>query len=121
MGNSPARAAMLSEMLLALDFHLDKPKEIVIVTPKDQPRAADPFLTVFRKQHLPNRTFTVVEEGKALKTHDHFIPNAEGKIALNGQGTAYVCEKGICELPATNPETFAKQLATVVPFADTGH
>jgi len=33
-----------------------------------------------------------------------------GKTARRGQATAYVCERGACELPTTDPEVFAAQL-----------
>ncbi len=45
----------LSEMLLAVDFFFDKPKEIIIIAPTGKQVEAEPFLAEFRKQFLPNR------------------------------------------------------------------
>jgi uncharacterized protein YyaL (SSP411 family) len=39
------------------------------------------------------------------------IPSAAGKTARKGKGTAYVCRNGVCRLPATDLETFIRQLA----------
>ena len=45
------------------------------------------------------------------------MPLVEEKTALNGQVTAYVCERRVCELPTTKPEVFATQIAKVTPLA----
>ncbi|MBI2980790.1 MAG: thioredoxin domain-containing protein, partial [Deltaproteobacteria bacterium] len=103
----------LSEMLLALDFHLDKPKEIIIVTPEGKKAGADPLLTAFRKIYLPNRILTVVTEGEDLTSHAKFIPLLQGKYAIKDKPTAFVCEKGICELPTSDPKIFIKQISVV--------
>jgi uncharacterized protein YyaL (SSP411 family) len=34
----------------------------------------------------------------------------DGKLALGGKVTAYVCERGKCELPTHDPAVFAAQL-----------
>ena len=52
-------------------------------------------------------------EGKDLETHARLIPVAGKKAALMGKTTAYVCLKGICKLPATDPALFAEQLSEV--------
>ena len=100
-------------MLLALDFYLDRPKEIIIVTPEGKEDEAEPFLREFRKKFLPNRILTVAGEGKEIESHARLIPAAKGKYALKGKTTAFVCEKGICKLPATDPASFAQQLGEV--------
>src|SRR5713101_4935521 len=49
----------LSEMLLAVDFQLDVPKEIVIVTARSRAEA-EPLLAELRATFLPNRVLSVV-------------------------------------------------------------
>lgn len=107
-----ARPAALSEMLLALDFHLDTPKQVVIVTPDDRGQAAH-LLEQIRDAFLPNRILTVVSEGEELAEHAAVIPLLDRKRAIKGQPTAYVCENRICELPTGDPVTFAGQLRKV--------
>jgi len=104
--------AALSEMLLAVDFHLCTPKEVVIVAPGSR-ASAEPLLAEFRSTFLPNRILAVVPEGKELAEQAKVIPLVEHKVAQKGKATAYVCERGVCELPTTAPDVFARQLNRV--------
>jgi uncharacterized protein YyaL (SSP411 family) len=123
LATSPASR---NELLLALDFAVDVPKEIVIVTPAattttattatttsaDGPAssAAEPFLVKLRETYLPNRVLVVVAEGEALSKLESVVPLVGAKTAQHGRATAYVCEKRACELPTNDPEVFARQL-----------
>ena len=118
LGGPSANPLALSEMMLALDFFLDSPKEIVIVTPEGKPGGADPFLLAFRKQFLPNRILTVATDGEDIASHARLVPTAKGKTAIRGKTTAYVCENGTCQLPAKDPKLFAQQLSEVAPLRD---
>jgi uncharacterized protein YyaL (SSP411 family) len=113
LGGTSSNPLELSEMLLALDFYLDKPKEIIIVTPEGKKDKAEPFLREFRKKFLPNRILTVASEGKDIESHARLIPAAKGKFALKGKTTAFICEKGVCKLPTKDPALFAQQLGEV--------
>ena len=106
--------AALSEMLLALDFHLDTPKEVIIVTPESRGQA-EPFLVQLRQTFLPNRILAVVSEPE-LSGHAKLLPLIEGKRAIKGKPTAYVCEKRVCELPTSDPKVFARQIGKVSPL-----
>jgi len=104
--------AALSEMLLAVDFHLCTPKEVVIVAAGSR-ATAEPLLAEFRSTFLPNRILAVVPEGDELANQARVIPLVEHKVAQKGKATAYVCERGVCELPTTAPDVFARQLKKV--------
>jgi uncharacterized protein YyaL (SSP411 family) len=106
--------AALSEMLLTVDYYLDTPKEIVIVTPKSRAEA-EPFLTQLRTTFLPNRIVVVTTEGEDLASQATLVPLVASKIAQGGKATAYVCEQKVCALPTTEPAIFAKQISTVHP------
>lgn len=41
------------------------------------------------------------------------IPLLEDKRARQGKVTAYVCEQGICELPAQDVSTFVDQITRI--------
>ncbi len=103
----------LSSMLLAVDFYLDSPKEIIIVKPENDKDMTEQFLSEFRKQFLPNSTLTVVIQGEKSKTASGIIPSVKHKLAINGKTTAYICEKGFCKLPAKKPEEFSRQIRQV--------
>ena len=113
LGTLNSNPVALSEMLLAVDFFLDSPKEIIVVTPEGEKGKADPFLFEFRKQFLPNRILAVISEGKDLQYHAKVIPLVKGKIAREKKVTAYVCEEGTCKLPTSDPNVFASQIKSV--------
>jgi len=113
LGTLNSNPVALSEMLLAVDFFLDSPKEIIVVTPEGEKGKADPFLFEFRKQFLPNRILAVISEGKDLQYHAKVIPLVKGKIAQEKKVTAYVCEEGTCKLPTSDPNVFASQIKSV--------
>ena len=108
------------QMLVALDFHMGAAKEIIIVTPKTRDQA-EPFFSELRRTYLPNRVLVVASEGRDLEAQAELIPLVEGKVARRGQPTAYVCEQGLCKLPTTEVDVFARQLARpVTPAAGNG-
>ena len=109
------RPASLPRLLSALDFALDRPKEIAIVkaSPHDD---VEPFLARLRDAFLPNRVLSVVTQGEDSAAHQRRIPWLEAKIAIGGRVTAYVCERHVCKLPTGDPDTFAKQIAQSTPL-----
>jgi hypothetical protein len=111
--------AALSEMLLAADFQLDTPKEVVIVTAG--PRAeAEPFLAKLRTTFLPNRVLVVARQGADLAAQAQLVPLLGGKLARKGEATAYVCERRVCRLPTSDPDVFLQQLRNVEPLGAPG-
>jgi hypothetical protein len=100
-------------MLVALDFHLDTPKEIVIVTAGGR-EEAEPLLARLRRLFVPNKIVVVVRDGDEAQVA--LIPLVEGKTARDGKPTAYVCERGICKLPTTDLDIFAQQIGVVEPL-----
>jgi uncharacterized protein YyaL (SSP411 family) len=114
-----ANPVALSEMLLAVDFHLDTPRQILIVLPPGGNLAeAAPLLSAFRRIFLPNRILSVTHAGKALREAVRVIPLLEGKEAVGGKVTAYVCENRACRLPTGDPAEFSRQLGPVTPLPD---
>jgi uncharacterized protein YyaL (SSP411 family) len=105
----------LTEMLLALDAFTDPPRQVVLVWPAGQSPPA-PFLDVLRRTFLPSRALTGSAEGDSLSRLARVAPVAEGRVAVGGKPTAYVCEHGACRLPAISPEKFSEQLRPVRPY-----
>ena len=103
------------EALLALDFFLDSAKEIVIVTRRSRAEA-EPLLARLRTAYVPNRVLLVAPEGPPLGALARLVPLVEGKIAAKGQPTAYVCKRGVCDLPTADPAVFEKQIRQVDPL-----
>jgi hypothetical protein len=111
--------AALAEMLLAADFRLDVPKEVVIVARASR-KQAEPLLARLRSTFLPNRVLAVAVEGADLAAQARLVPLVQGKLARKGEATAYVCEKRICALPTSDPEVFASQIRKVRPLSAEG-
>ena len=110
--------AALADALLALDFRLDTPKEIFVVTASSRAEA-EPFLERLRRTFLPNRVLGIAIEGADLEAQSQLVPLLEGKVARDGRATAYVCERGVCKLPTLEPDVFARQIGVVDPLKPT--
>ena len=111
------RPIAFGEALLALDFRTDAAREIVVVWPTSAgPAAAAPLVSVLRRTFLPNSVLGGGAEGEALDALAVLAPIVEQKRALKGRGTAYVCERGRCQLPTGDPDLLARQLAPVRPY-----
>jgi uncharacterized protein len=111
LGEQPAA---LHEMLLALDYFTDAPPEVVLIWPTGQDAPAA-FVDPLRQTFMPNRALLGAAEGTELDALAQLAPIASGKIALSGRATAYVCQRGACRLPATEPAAMEAQLAEVKP------
>jgi uncharacterized protein len=55
---------------------------------------------------LPNKLLVVVEPGQSLPAGHP----AQGKTMENGQPTAYLCQRGTCSAPMTNPVALSQML-----------
>jgi uncharacterized protein YyaL (SSP411 family) len=113
-GQLDGSALAAPKLAAALDFYLDRPRQIVLVA-----RRADelsPLLDVLRKSYLPNKVLVAVEEGPRLEALRAMIPLLEGKHAIGGRPTAYVCTQRVCQRPVHTPEELAQQLAHHEPF-----
>ncbi len=86
-----------THMLAALDFYLEKPKEIVVVGKKTDPAVQD-LLKNIHTLYLPNKSLQVIEPGEPLK---EVLPLLEGKSQVNGKPTVFVCQNFTCSAPAT--------------------
>ena len=99
----------MPQMLVALDFHLAKPVQIVLAG-DPAADATKPFLHAAHRPYLPNRIVLGADggEGQAfLASRTKFI---EGMKPLNGNPTAYVCRNYACQQPTSDLEELRRQL-----------
>ncbi len=94
-----------AQWLCALDFALGKPKEIAIV---GDPAAQDTraLVEVVRGAYRPNQVVAVGRPGDPQP-----VPLLAGRAPLDSRATAFVCENFTCNLPVTEPQALAAQLA----------
>jgi uncharacterized protein len=118
LGNPKANPVSRAEMLKTLDFHLDKPREIVLIIPEDRKQEGEAFLDSLRKRYLPNSVVIVLNEDTKKEELTDVLPLLKGKEPLEGKVTAYVCEKGTCSPPVTDIEAFEKHLIVIPPLAE---
>jgi uncharacterized protein YyaL (SSP411 family) len=108
--------AALGEMLLAVDFSTDTAREVVLVW-RDGEDPPEEFVRPLRTTFLPNRALAAAAEGAKLAALAAVAPVAEGRVAIGGKPTAYVCERGQCQLPAISAEKLEENLKPVRPIA----
>ena len=92
-------------LLLAAEM-LQNPVQIVLIAKERSQTYLDMRRAIFG-QYLPNRAITILGDGDPLPAGHP----AEGKTAIRGKETAYVCQGPVCSEPVTNAEDLAKLLA----------
>jgi uncharacterized protein len=85
------------QMLVALDFALGRPMEIVLAGPREDPEMAA-MLAEIRRHFLPGAVVMRAEQSP--------VPMP----AIDGRPTAYVCENYTCQLPVTNSAALVQLL-----------
>ncbi|MDX2167379.1 MAG: thioredoxin domain-containing protein [Deltaproteobacteria bacterium] len=91
-----------ANLLAAVDFHADGPREIAVIGDPAAPETAA-LLARIRAVYIPNRTLVVLDP-------DDPAPRPallEGKTAIGGRPTVYVCHRMTCSPPATTWEELA--------------
>jgi len=103
-----------SELLVALDYYYDVPLEIAVVAEAD---LADTTALAkrLRETFVPNKVFCSLTDSTA-SVQQRVVPWLEGKRALQGKATAYVCERGRCDLPTASPAVFQRQIDKRRPY-----
>jgi uncharacterized protein YyaL (SSP411 family) len=85
-----------SNMLCAVDFYTQQPREIVVVGIPDAAETTA-LLRQIRQTYLPNRTLSLVDPA-----HTEHLPSLlQGKGQLDGRPTVYVCHQRTCSAPVT--------------------
>jgi uncharacterized protein len=87
-----------SGLLCGLDLLLSKPKEVVIVGARGNPQT-ESLLAILHQRYVPNKVLLVIDESRRGKEGE--LPLAAGKVSVNGQPTAYVCQQFTCSAPVT--------------------
>jgi uncharacterized protein YyaL (SSP411 family) len=93
----------MPQMLVALEYILNKPKQIVIAGEKNDETAFRMIEYVHRK-FIPDKILIFVEPEK-ISSSKTFAANV---IAASDKTTAYVCENFACQLPVSTLEEFEK-------------
>lgn len=92
--------------LAALDFLLSSPTEIVFAGSRETPAFQEMLATVYQ-DYRPNKILVWNKNEETKKS----LPLAEGKMAIQGQPTVYLCQMGACHPPVHSGNALQKLLA----------
>jgi len=104
----------LPQMLVALDFALGNPRQVVIAGDPGEARTRA-LLKEFRARFVPVSVLIVVPEGPAGEKLRRIQPFLENLRPLDGKPTAYVCVGYACDLPTSDPKVLAAILEGKTP------
>jgi uncharacterized protein len=107
--------ASVPALLSALDRHHGGAGQVLIVGGAGA--ELDTLLGVVRRTFVPHRVLGYAASVQAAAELSKLVPAFDGKVARGGRATAYVCERGACELPTSDAATLRKQLERVRPLS----
>jgi uncharacterized protein YyaL (SSP411 family) len=95
---APQHPLAFGHLLRAIDFHLGPVREVAL--------AGDDISELARVVRGGYWPYTVLAGG------DGAVPLLEGRVPVDGQAAAYVCQHFTCQLPVTSVEELTKLLQT---------
>jgi len=101
--------AAVGEMLLAVDFLLGEPREVVLLRPPGGDDA--PLFDALRTRFLPSKVLVRCEAGAAQEALAQVTPLLRDRVLVAQKPTAYVCRQGACQLPTTDPSQLVQQIS----------
>jgi len=92
---------VMPQLAVALDFALDKPKQIIIAGKKDDAET-QALLAQVSSRYLPNRILLLVDGGERQNELTSLLPFVKDMKMAAGKSTAYICENYVCQLPTSD-------------------
>ncbi len=99
----------LAQFLVALDFSLSKPKQIII-SGKAEDSHTKTLLDEIHKRFIPNKIVLLADGAEGQRTLASYIPFVESVRMIDGRATVYICENYTCQLPTSDRNVVAKLL-----------
>jgi uncharacterized protein YyaL (SSP411 family) len=96
-------------MLVALDYSLSKPRQIVIAGKKDAPETKALVKEVHR-HFLPNTVLFLADGAEGQKYLGEKNEAIRGMSPIDGKPAAYVCENFTCKAPVADVKQLAEML-----------
>jgi uncharacterized protein len=100
----------MPQMLVALDYSLSKPRQIVIAGKKDAPETKALIKEVHR-HFLPKTILVLADGGEDQKYLGEKNEAIRAMSPIDGKPAAYVCENFTCKAPVTEPKALSNFLA----------
>lgn len=99
----------MPQMLVALDYSLSKPRQIVISGKKDAPETKALIKEVHR-HFLPKTILLLADGSEAQKYLGEKNEAIRAMSLVEGKPAAYVCENFTCKAPVTDPKALSELL-----------
>jgi len=100
----------MPQMLVALDFSLGKPRQIVLAGKRDA-QETRALLAEVHQHFLPNKTLLLADGGDGQKYLEEKIEALRAMKPVDGKSVAYICENFACQAPVNDPAVLRKLLA----------
>jgi uncharacterized protein YyaL (SSP411 family) len=103
-------ASAMPQMLVALDYSLGKPRQVVIAGKIDneQTRA---LLKEVHRHFLPNKVLILADGGEGQKFFSEKNEAIGAMAPIDGKPAAYVCENFTCKAPVTDSKALGNLLS----------
>ncbi|HEX9615707.1 MAG TPA: thioredoxin domain-containing protein [Bacteroidota bacterium] len=98
----------LAQFLVALDFSLSKPRQIILAGNRDAPDTKALQKTI-HSMFLPAKILLLADE-PGREVLGTTLPVLNTVTTISGKAAAYVCENYSCRLPTADPDALAKLL-----------
>jgi uncharacterized protein YyaL (SSP411 family) len=99
----------MPQMLVALDYRLSKPRQIVIAGKKDAAETKA-LLKEVRRYFLPKSIVLLADGGEGQKYLGEKNEALRAMSLVDGKPAAYVCQDFTCKAPVTDPKKLAELL-----------
>jgi uncharacterized protein YyaL (SSP411 family) len=99
----------MPQMLVALDYSLTKPRQIVIAGKKDAPETKA-LLREVHRHFLPKTILVLADGAEGQKFLGEKNEAIRAMSIVDGKPTAYVCENFTCKAPVTDSKALAELL-----------
>ncbi len=99
----------MPQMLAALDFHLEKPLQILIAGDADSPDTKAIAREIHRR-FIPAKAIFLADGGPAQKRLSPGLEILSSLKKIDGKATAYICRDYVCQLPSNDPAKVGRLL-----------
>ncbi|MFQ5928330.1 MAG: thioredoxin domain-containing protein [Acidobacteriota bacterium] len=99
----------MPQMMVAVNFYLDKPKQILIAGH----RSASDTRAILREVHkrfIPNKIIVLADGGRAQERLAQSLEILNSLRRIDGKATAYICENYVCKLPTNDVSVVGRLL-----------
>lgn len=101
----------MAQFLVALDFSLGKPRQIIIAGRSGSADTMELLREVHSRFH-PVKVLLFADGGTGQEMLSASIPFLKSVTMIDGKATAYVCENYACQLPTNDVHELRQQLST---------